>query len=113
MALNKDPVVADPFALQLALATTNRFILVCENKKRNLEIRQKIRTEDNVVALSYNKYCICYALPNAYFIYNILENKTLSLFSYDPQAMQPIIVNADAVCYFLIYWKVNGVLLNK
>uniref|UniRef100_A0A915Q1Z9 CNH domain-containing protein n=1 Tax=Setaria digitata TaxID=48799 RepID=A0A915Q1Z9_9BILA len=95
LALNKDPVVSDPFALQLALVTTNRFILVCESKTNNLEIQQEIQTEDNVVALSYNKYCICYALPNAYFVHNVLENKTLSLFPYDSQAIRPLIVNTD------------------
>uniref|UniRef100_A0A1I7VVS2 CNH domain-containing protein n=1 Tax=Loa loa TaxID=7209 RepID=A0A1I7VVS2_LOALO len=96
LALNKDPVVADPFALQFALVTNNRYILVCESKADNLVIQQEIRTEDNVVALSYNKYGICYALPNAYFVYNILENKTLSLFPYDSQAILPIIINIDS-----------------
>ncbi|CAG9541118.1 unnamed protein product [Cercopithifilaria johnstoni] len=96
LALNKDPVVADPFALQLALVKNNRYILVCESRADNLIIQQEIRTEDNVVALSYNKYCVCYALPNAYFVYNILENKTLSLFPYDSQAIRPIIINTDA-----------------
>ncbi|KAK6110411.1 CNH domain family protein [Brugia pahangi] len=96
LALNKDPVVADPFALQFALVTNNRYILICEIKADNLVIQQEIRTDDNVVALSYNKYCICYALPNAYFVHNILENKTLSLFPYDSQAIRPIIINTDA-----------------
>lgn len=100
LALNKDPVVADPFALQLALVTNNRYILVCESKADNLVIQQEIRTENHVVALSYNKYCICYALPNAYFVHNILENKTLSLFPYDSQAIRPIIINTDAVSKF-------------
>lgn len=101
MALNKDPVVADPFALQLALATNNRCILICESKTENFVIKQEIRTEDNVVALSYNKYCICYALPQAYFVHNILENRTLSLFPYDCQAIRPIIINIDTVSKFL------------
>ncbi|KAL3982137.1 CNH domain family protein [Acanthocheilonema viteae] len=96
LALNKDPVIADPFALQLALVTNNRYILVCESKAGNLVVQQEIRTEDNVVALSYNKYCICFALPNAYFVHNILENKTLSLFPYDSQTIRPIIINTDA-----------------
>nr|CDQ00934.1 Bm10998, isoform a [Brugia malayi] len=96
LALNKDPVVADPFALQFALVANNRYILICEIKADNLVIQQEIRTDDNVVALSYNKYCICYALPNAYFVHNILENKTLSLFPYDSQAIRPIIINTDA-----------------
>uniref|UniRef100_A0A1I8E8I4 CNH domain-containing protein n=2 Tax=Wuchereria bancrofti TaxID=6293 RepID=A0A1I8E8I4_WUCBA len=96
LALNKDPAVADPFALQLALVTNNRYILICEIKADNLVIQQEIRTDDSVVALSYNKYCICYALPNAYFVHNILENKTLSLFPYDSQAIRPIIINTDA-----------------
>ncbi|VDK61534.1 unnamed protein product [Onchocerca ochengi] len=96
LALNKDPVIADPFALQLALVTNNRYILVCESKAGSLEIQKEIRTEENVVALSYNKYCICYALPNAYFVHNILENKTLFLFPYDSQTIRPIIINTDA-----------------
>ncbi|VDP12554.1 unnamed protein product [Onchocerca flexuosa] len=96
LALNKDPVIADPFALQLALVTNNRYILVCESKADSLEIQKEIRTEENVVALSYNKYCICYALPNAYFVHNILENKTLFLFPYDSHTIRPIIINTDA-----------------
>lgn len=102
LALNKDPVVANPFALQLALVANNRHILVCESKVDNLVIQQEIRAEDNVVALSYNKYCICYALPNAYFVHNILEHKTLSLFPYDSQTIRPLIINTDAVSKFFL-----------
>ncbi|VDN01218.1 unnamed protein product [Thelazia callipaeda] len=95
VGINKNPVITDPFVLQLALATSNRYVLVCENRMNNLEIKQKIRMEDNVVTLSYNKYCICYALSNAYFVHNILENKTLSLFPYDSRIVRPIIIQAD------------------
>lgn len=101
MALNKDPVVADPFTLQLALATSARQILICENSSEKMKIEQKIRTEGNVIAISYNKYCICYALQNVYCLHNVAENKTLDLFPYDAQTVRPIIVNADAVNFKL------------
>ncbi|KAM3726313.1 Transforming growth factor-beta receptor-associated protein [Dirofilaria immitis] len=95
LTLNRDPVVTDPFALQLGLVTNNHHILICESKADSLKIQKEIQTEDNVVAFSYNKYCICYALPNAYYVHNILENKTLFLFPYDSQTIRPIIINTD------------------
>ncbi|KAM3726316.1 Transforming growth factor-beta receptor-associated protein [Dirofilaria immitis] len=48
LTLNRDPVVTDPFALQLGLVTNNHHILICESKADSLKIQKEIQTEDNV-----------------------------------------------------------------
>uniref|UniRef100_F1KSH9 Transforming growth factor-beta receptor-associated protein 1 n=1 Tax=Ascaris suum TaxID=6253 RepID=F1KSH9_ASCSU len=95
IALNTNPVTEDPFALHIAIATSNRMILVCEKSERNSFVRQRITTDDNVIAICYSKNCICYATQSEYFVYNINGNVTLSLFPYDIASTTPLIVNID------------------
>uniref|UniRef100_A0A183UTL9 Transforming growth factor-beta receptor-associated protein 1 n=1 Tax=Toxocara canis TaxID=6265 RepID=A0A183UTL9_TOXCA len=97
IALNSDPVTEDPFALQIALATSNRMILACERSGKNSYVRQRINTEENVIAICYSRYCICYATQCEYFVYSITGNATLSLFPYQLESTKPLIVNIDTV----------------
>lgn len=96
IAVNSDPINADAFALQLALATTNKQILVCELMDEEMSIAHKIAVEQNAITVCYSRHCICYATHSAYFVYNICKNVTHSLFPYDANITRPLIVSVDS-----------------
>lgn len=100
IAINSSPVLDDPFMLQLVLSVSNRQLLLCEKTGEDMLIRRKISLESNVETLAYNRNCICFAMANSYYIFNITNNTMQSLFPYDLQTIRPLVITIDTVCHF-------------
>ncbi|KAJ1352038.1 transforming growth factor, beta receptor associated protein 1, partial [Parelaphostrongylus tenuis] len=95
IAVNSNPVVDDPFCLQIAIATTSKQLHICERRNSKMESLQKLNTDGNVTAMSFARFTVCFASNGTYYIYNMAAKSSISLFPFDPLAIRPHICSVD------------------
>uniref|UniRef100_A0A7I4Z6Y5 CNH domain-containing protein n=1 Tax=Haemonchus contortus TaxID=6289 RepID=A0A7I4Z6Y5_HAECO len=95
IAVNTNPIVDDPFCLQIAVATTSKHLQFCERRNGKMEVVQKLSTEGNVSAMAFSRLTICFAANGMYSIYNITTKSVIPLFPFDPQVIRPQICCVD------------------
>ncbi|KAK6058641.1 hypothetical protein COOONC_03788 [Cooperia oncophora] len=95
IAINTNPIVDDPFCLQMAIATTSKHIHFCERRNDKIEVVQKLSTEGNTSAMAFSRLTICFAANGMYSIYNVTTKSVIPLFPFDPQVIRPHICCVD------------------
>ncbi|WKY16660.1 hypothetical protein Q1695_001362 [Nippostrongylus brasiliensis] len=95
IAVNTNPQVDDPFALQIAIATTSKQLQICERRNGKLEILQKLSVDGIISAMQFSRLTVCFAVNGMYNIYNLSSKTFISLFPFDPQVIRPQICTVD------------------
>ncbi|KAK6032656.1 hypothetical protein OSTOST_01157 [Ostertagia ostertagi] len=95
IAVNTNPIVDDPFCLQIAVATTSKQIHFCERRNGKMEVVQKLNTEVNTSAMAFSRLTICFAANGMYNIYNVSTKSVIPLFSFDAKVIRPQICCVD------------------
>ncbi|VDM56450.1 unnamed protein product [Angiostrongylus costaricensis] len=54
-AVNSNPIVDDPFCLQIAVATTPKQLHIYERRNSKMELLQKLNTDGDVTAMSFSR----------------------------------------------------------
>lgn len=86
-AINEHPDSANPFEISLAFSTRQKQIFIASFKysqeqsdNSKLVKNQRISLDDNALALSYSRNCLCYSTSDAYHLYNVNRKTTIRLF---------------------------------
>ncbi|VDL70667.1 unnamed protein product [Nippostrongylus brasiliensis] len=95
IAVNTNPQVDDPFALQIAVATTSKQLQICERRNGKLEILQKLSVDGIISAMQFSRLTVCFAVNGMYNIYSLSSKTFISLFPFDPQVIRPQICTVD------------------